>query len=573
MRTKWYLLGCATSVLLVIIFFIVSIVTLIHTGKKTEVNVAMNSALVISLDKLIPEYSDITDNRFNMVPVSAQEIVLKVKSAKIDPKIKCIILKPNGFSSGYASLHEIMLALQDFKKSGKKIYAYMNMSGQKDYIITTVADEIYLNPSASAGIVLTGVGSNLTFYKDLMEKLGVDFKIIRAGKFKAAGETYSRNSMSPEFRNNLMELFGDIYGQLCNDLSANRKTPVDSVKYIFEKRPNLIINQQETIDYKMISGLLQEEELLKKINIDKDHMVSLTKYTPIPEKSAPRRIAVIYAVGEITPVKAQFGQMSINAKNMKKVIDQVKEDESIKAVVLRINSPGGSALESDKINYYIEDLKKVKPVVVSMSDVAASGGYYISANSNYIFADPYTITGSIGVISMIPDINKLGKKIGLKSESAGYGKYISAMDVWNPINPELIASFQESVDDTYLEFKTVVSRGRKISVEEVDAIAQGKVWSAPGAKKVKLIDEIGTLNDAIRKAAKLVNLTDYSTDYYPEKKNLLNAVLEEQFDIQMAAKVFTGKYSLEYLPHQIEQTIKSVKQEPLQMILPFSFED
>ncbi|HPM00877.1 MAG TPA: signal peptide peptidase SppA [Candidatus Cloacimonadota bacterium] len=573
MRTKWYLLGCATSVLLLIVLFVISIVTLVNTGKKTEVKVEMNSALVINLDKVIPEYSEITDNRFNMVPVSAHDVVEKIKSAKIDPKIKCIILKPNGFSSGYASLHEMMLAIQDFKKSGKKVYAYLNMVGQKDYIFSSVADEIYLNPSASAGIVLTGVGSNLTFYKDMMDKLGVEFKIIRAGKFKAAGETFSRNSMSPEFRNNLMELFGDIYGNLCSDIAENRKISADSVHYVFEKRPNLIINQEEPVKYGMITGLMQEEELLKKINIDKDHMISVAKYEAIPPKTAVNQIAIIYAVGEITPVKAQFGQMNITAKNMKKVIDIVKKDNSIKAVVLRVNSPGGSALESDKINYYIEELKKVKPIVVSMSDVAASGGYYISANANYIYADPYTITGSIGVISMIPDVNKLGKKIGLKSESAGYGKYVSAMDVWNPINPELINSFQESVDDTYLEFKTVVSRGRKITVEEVDAIAQGKVWSANGAKNVKLIDEIGTLTDAVEKAAKLVNLTTYTTAFYPEKRNLLNAVLEEQFDIQLAAKVLTGKYSVEYIPQQIEQTIKSVKQNPLQMKMPFSFED
>lgn len=573
MRTKWYLFGCGTSLLLVILLFVVSITTLIKSANKTQTVIPNNAALVIQMDKAIPEYSPITDQHFNMVPLSVDDIVKRIKSAKMDPKIKCIVLKPSFFTCGYASLHEIMLALEDFKKSNKKVYAYLNMIGQKDYHLASIADEVYLNPSASAGIILTGVGSNLTFYKDLFDKIGVEFKIVRAGKFKAAGETFSRSSISPEFKANLMELFGDIYGQLTYDIAINRKTEQDSVKVIFEKRPHLIINQQESIDYKMITALVTESDFMKKAGITSDQMISISKYNPLPVKSSPRKIAVLYAIGEITPAKASFGSSNINAKQMKKSIEMIKEDDSIKAVVIRVNSPGGSALESDIINGYIEDLKKVKPVVISMGDVAASGGYYISANANYIFADPYTITGSIGVISMLPDVKKLGNKIGLKSESVGYGKFINAMDTWNGISSELEKSIQESVDDTYLEFKTVVAKGRKKTVEQVDSIAQGKVWSAKGAQTVGLIDEIGSLDQALQKAAKIVNLTDYEAVYYPEKKSLFNSVLEEQFDIQMLTKVLTGRFILEYKPEVVEDMVTNVKKDPILMKLPFMIKD
>ncbi|HOE90662.1 MAG TPA: signal peptide peptidase SppA [Candidatus Cloacimonadota bacterium] len=573
MRTKWYLLGCGTSILLLFLVFVFGIRSLMKTSQQATVKVQNNSALVIDIDKLVPEYSDLTDSHFNLIPISAHDIIEKINSAATDPKIKCIILKPNNYSIGYASLHEIMLALAEFKTTGKKVYAYLNFVGQKDYILSTVADEIYLNPSATAGVYLTGVGSSITFYKDMLSKLGIEVNIVRAGKYKAAGESFSRNNMSAEFKNNLMGLYEDIYVQLCADLAKNRNIEDETVRNIFENRANLFIAQDEALNFKMVDGLIQEDQMLKNIGIDKDHMVSISKYQATPIKQKNQKIAVIYAMGEINSVKANIGTMNINSKNMKEVVSKVKEDNSIKAVVLRVNSPGGSALESDIINYYIEELKKVKPVIVSMGDVAASGGYYISANANYIYADPYTITGSIGVISMLPDVNKLGKKIGLSSESAGYGKFINVLEPWKPTNPNMLSSFQDMTDRTYLEFKTVVSRGRGIDVDTVDDIAQGQVWSAPDAKAHKLIDEVGTLNDAILKAAELVNLTDYSVASYPQKKDLINAVLQEKFDLQVALKVLSGKYTIEDIPNHIENTLNSIIESPVQMKLPFSLDN
>ena len=410
MRTKWYLLGCGTSIVLLLLLIIFGISGLVKASTSVVPKVQMNSALVISLDKYVPEYSDLTDAHFNLIPLSASDIIEKINTAAKDPKIKCIILKPNNFMSGYASLNEIMIALEEFKESGKKIYAYLNFSGQKDFVISTVADEVYLNPSASAGIFVSGIGSNMIFYKDLFDKIGVEYKVIRAGKFKSAGETFTRSGMSKEFRANLMELYGSIYNQLCTDLARNKDVEPDFVRSIFEKRKNLFIAQDEALNLKMVDDLIQESEFYKKIGIDEKHTISIVKYSAVHEKPAAQKIAIVYAMGEINSVSASFANMSISEKKMKAVLDKVKDDKSIKAVVLRVNSPGGSALESDKINYHIEELKKVKPVVVSMGDMAASGGYYISANANYIYADPYTITGSIGVISMLPDFSKLGGK-------------------------------------------------------------------------------------------------------------------------------------------------------------------
>ncbi len=573
MRTKWYLFGCATSLILLILIVVISFFSIMKAAKNPVANVPSNAALVLQLDKYIPEYTNLENSNFNYVPLSVFDIVKKINDAKDDPRVNCIIIKPSFLTCGYASAHEIGLALQNFKKSGKQVYAYLNMAGQKDYHLVSYANKVYLNPSSSAGIILTGVGSNITFYKDLLDKLGVEFKVIRAGKYKAAGETMSRNSMSPEFKNNLLSLYSDVYTELVKDLANNRNNPEDSIKYIFEKRPYLIVNQELSKSYKLVDELITEEDMYKKLQIDKENLISVSKYPGLERKTFQRNIAVIYAYGEITPVKASLGSMSISAKEMKKVIDAVKTDQSVKAVVIRVNSPGGSALESDIINNYIMDLKKVKPVVISMGDVAASGGYYISSNANYIFADPYTITGSIGVISMIPDLNKLSKKIGLKSESVGYGKYINALDTWNGVSPELQKSFQESVDKTYLEFKTVVSKGRNMSLAKVDSIAQGRVWSAQDAKEIGLIDQIGSLNDAVIKAAALVNCTSYGIDVYPKKKQLISAILEDEFNFGSMAKVLTGKFDLQFVPYKAEQLLDSVKKDPLQMRLPFIIDE
>ena len=572
MRTKWYMLGCLTSIILVILVVVFSISAAMKMAKQSNVKVAPNSALVIKLTGFIPEYVTIEQSNFKFYPLSMHDIIQKINSAKTDPMIKSIVLEPNFFSAGYASTHELTLALENFKKSGKKVYTYMNMGGQKDYQVASVSNEIYLNPSASGGIMLMGVGSSLTFYKDLLDKFGVEFKIIKAGKYKAAGETMSRNSMSPEFRESLMSLFGDIYQHLITDLSKNRNISEDSVRYLFEKRDNFFISQKDALDSKLITGMCYPEEFYNKIGVSDDQKISVSKYKAIVKNNLPFKIAVIYANGEITSAKANFGQMNINSKEFNKLLDVVQKDNSIKSVVIRVNSPGGSALESDIINSKILALKKVKPVVISMGDVAASGGYYISSNANYIFADPYTITGSIGVIAMLPDLTKLGKKAGLKSETVGFGKYISINDTWNGMKPEIVSSIQTSIDKTYLEFKSKVAEGRKLSMDDVEEIAQGRVWSADDALSVKLIDEIGTLDQAVTKAAKIVNLDKYDTIYYPEKKNLMNALFDEQFDLGSYTKIILGKLDIKYQFIDPKSLFENVYKDPVQMRTPVVIE-
>ena len=568
MRAKWYFLGCLSSVLLLILFIVLSVNSLMKMSKKTTTTkIEDNSVLYLNLTGQLQDYSGLSDTNFKFISDTAHDIIQKINSAKDDARIRSIVLEPNFLVCGYATANEIMSALETFKTSGKKIYGYINFASQKDILLLSVADEVYMNPSASAGFMMNGVGGNIAYYKDMFDKLGITVHIVRAGEYKAAGENYSRRTMSPEFRRNITELYDDIYGQLVGDLASNYNTTKEDIRYIFEKREKYFINLEESKQVKIVDELMHFDRFLKKINVSDKQLVRYSKYKAEDIKQLTNRIAVVYALGPITGSKAQFGENNISAKQFVKIFDKIEKDDNIRAVVIRVNSPGGSALESEIIYNRIEQLKQKKPVVISMGDVAASGGYYIAANSNYIFADPYTITGSIGVIGMIPDLNKASDKIGINTETVGHGKFISSFDIWKGYNREFESALQKGINDTYHEFKTRVSEGRNIDYYQLEKFAQGMVWSAPKALEYKLIDEIGLLQDAVNKAARLAFADNYSIKYYPERQSLFDFILEDNFNFSLTKYIFQNQLpkSISNPANNFLNLFEEIKTNPVQL--------
>ena len=581
MKSKWFSLGCLTSVVIIIIMIFTMTWTFGSMGKgfkKPKVEkIVEGSWLRMDISGIINDYNEFKDNPFvgsiSTENTSVHEIVHKIYKASQDENIRGILLEPNFISCGYANLNEIMSALEHFKNSGKEIHAYLDLGTNKDYILSTVADKIYLNPSASAGILLTGVGGGILFYKDLLDKIGIEINVIHAGKFKGAGETFSRNELSEPVRENLDRLFSNVYNSVLTKISENREIEFAEIVKIYEKREELFINQKNALNYNLVDELSVKEDLYNKLGVTKKNLVSFSKYKIPNLKKSDSNIAVIYAQGGIVMQSQGFGSVNITSSKLNKILDNIEKDNKIKGVVIRVNSPGGSALVSEMILDRIRRLREVKPVVISMGNVAASGGYYISAESDYIFADPFTITGSIGVVAMLPNIAKLTDNIGIHEEDISKGKFSNAMSIYSTLDESMINSLHISIQQTYLEFKQRVSDGRGILLDDVELIAQGQVWSAEDALQNNLIDETGMIDDAIKKAAELSNIEEYTIKYYPQQKNFLEEMIKNKFNIDIAETVISNQIDEDKGILKAWQLFKSIKDDPLQTIMTFELEN
>lgn len=576
MKSKWFALGCLTSILIVcgIIYF--SLISLNKLGKDftgtsqlTKVNPGSYLHLKLS-GSLIP-YNEYEEGYFNKAGVSVHELVSKIDLAAKDDNINGIFLEPQFISAGYADLNEITTALSRFRASGKQVISYLEFALNKDYFLASASDRIYLNPSASAGIVLTGVGGNVLFYKDLFDKIGFDVTVISAGKYKGAGETYSRSSFSEPVKQNLSHLFDKIYDSVLNNIAENRKLSRKDIDYLFENRDNLFINQNYALEHKLADELSYRDDVLNH-HFMKNKLVDCQKYQPISRNVSAYKIAVIYAQGTIAPNPAMPSAMTISAEKINKILEDLRFDNAVKAVVLRVNSPGGSALISEVITEKIEQLKQEKPVVVSMGNIAASGGYYISSPADYIYVDPFTITGSIGVVAMFPNVEGLSKKLGINSENLGKGKYVNAFNLYHKPSADEIQAIKLSLTDTYLEFKQRVSSGRNLSLQQVENVAQGQVWSSQDAVKTGLADEVGMLNDAIEKAASLSQTENYQIVYLPERKSYLQELLKKGFELDVAQNIINSAAPTDLKLDEVIHLLENIMNHPVQTILPWQIE-
>ncbi len=513
-------------------------------SKEKKVTIEANS--VLKLDLNAPIHDRAENNPWAMLDmdnprlkrsIGLAEIRQAIKKAKTDNNIKGIYLYLANNENGLATVDALRESLLDFKQSGKFVYAYGEYISQKSYYLATAADKIYMNPSGD--MMLTGFGRQISYYKNALDKLGVEVQDFHCGAFKSAIEPFIRSNMSEPNRQQLTTIYNDVYSYFLNNISKERK--IDTAQL------NTIINNleaetpQKDKELKLIDDDIYYDQVVDKMKektgTDKKkdiQFVELGKYASTIAKKLPseNKIAVIYAEGNI--VGGEGKDDEIGDVTYAKLVHKLANDDNIKAIVLRVNSPGGSALASDIIWRELVLAKKQKPLVVSFGDVAASGGYYISCEADRIFAQSNTITGSIGVFGLIPNAQKLlTDKLGITFDEVKVTKHGVFGGITKPLDAQESAVIQRNVEKTYREFKQRVAEGRKKDTAYIESIAQGRVWTGHQAIANGLVDEIGGLDEAIAYAAKQANLKNYRLKEYPEEKSFMEKMVEGFGDAKM----------------------------------------
>ena len=571
------ILGCLVAFGIIFVMFFV-FASLLGSGEDV-VDVKNNSVLELQLQAPINDYvGNSDDDPFALLGEASQgldEILNAIAVAKSDDDIKGISINNTFLMAGLAQTQEIRRALEDFKESSKFIYTYSDFYMQKDYYLASIADSIFLNP---VGILdFKGLSSEVMFFKELQEKTGVKIEVIRHGKYKSAVEPFLSNEMSNANRTQIKELIGSLWNSMVEEISLSRNISPENINIIADtlggRTPELAIESglidnvafYDQYENKLRSaiGVLETEDL-NIINLD-DYVI---KSNAKSKKSGKNKIAVIFAQGEI--LYGEGGADVIGQGIMNKAIRKAKDDEKVKAIVLRVDSPGGSALVSDIIWREIELAKEVKPVVVSMGNVAASGGYYIAAGADKIFAEPTTITGSIGVFGTVPNIAELAEDIGINAEQVGTNKNSVDYSLFEPMTDEFRAVVQESIEDVYETFLSRVSAGRGITMAEADSLAQGRVWSGADAKRLGLVDELGNLEDAIVEAAKMAEVEDYGIKKFPKYKSGFEKLMEDLGGASVDAKQSFIEEEIGSEAYSILKQVKSaMEQKGAQARMPF----
>ncbi len=541
-----------TAIFIVIAgFFAFFIGFIILSSISESSDVKSNSVLTLDLKtKIIDSPSEDQEDFFSFKKeenaVLLYDVLQAINKAKTDDKIKGISIEADNINAGITQLDDIRNALIDFKKSGKFVYAYGNSVSQGAYYLGSVADKYYLNPAG--GIELKGLSAEVTFFKSFAEKYGIGIQVIRHGKFKAAVEPFLKDEISPENKEQLSTLLNDIWNNTSNKISTSRKIPASELKTITDSLYSYLPNL--SLKYKLADQLIQKSEydniIRKKLNIDSDkkiNKISFAKYAESNDsEDGKNKIAILYASGAINNGK---GYDAIYSENFRKEIKKLQDDDDVKAVVFRINSPGGSANASDEILFEMQQLKRKKPVVVSFGDYAASGGYYIAMGADKIFSEPNTLTGSIGVFGVIPYFKDLAAKNGIRSDAVTTNANSNMISAINGLSPGTLTIMTRSVESTYQRFVHFVTVNRKQSFEQIDAVGGGRIWSGVRAKEIGLVDELGTLQDAIKYAAKKADLKDYGVSAYPAKMSKFEQFFSSETDEDFSTRVIKNKIGKE----------------------------
>ena len=499
------------------------------------------------------------------------DMVEAIKKAKTDDKIKGISIETDGIRAGFTQLDDIRTALEDFKKSGKFVYAYGNVVSQSAYYLGSVADQYILHPAG--GIDLKGLSTEVLYMKNFADKYGIGIQIIRHGKYKAAVEPFMRDDMSPENKEQLSTLLNDIWSNTSSKIATSRK--IDSTQFrtvvdsLYGAIPDL------SLQHKLADKLMQKSEYdqmiktkLKLNEKDKLTKVSFKKYiNSFSEDNSKKeqQIAILYASGAIYNGE---GFQDIYADNFLKEIKKLTEDDKIKAVVLRINSPGGSANASDEILFELQQLKKKKPIIVSFGDYAASGGYYIAMAADKIYSEPNTLTGSIGVFGMIPYFKDVANKNGFTAIPVSTNANSNMYSAINGVTPGGVSILTRSVEQTYKRFVHFVTVNRKKSFDQIDEIGGGRVWSGTRAKQIGLVDELGSLQDAVAFAAQKVKLKEYGITSYPKKTSQFDQIFKNLDEDEISARLIKNKIGVENYK-MFEQLTNPKLQEGVMMKMPF----
>lgn len=545
------MVGMILAILVLIITVSLIIGSLIFSStQKTSVAIEPQTILKISLSADIPDRStEYFDSEKYKIKehLGLFDIIKDIHTAKNDVNIAGIYLDLNMFTgTGFASLEEVRNALIDFKKSNKFIYSYSEVLSQKAYYLACVANKVFLNPEGM--MEFDGLSSEYTFFKGALDKLEIEPQIFRVGKFKSFVEPFTLTKMSEANKTQVASYLGSEYTTYLTGISASRHISVDDLRAISGKLK--VQKPEDALNFHLVDALKYKDEVLEALraasgqtSVKKLKVISLDAYGSSltgTKKVADRQIAVMYAIGDIAG--GEGGDNSIGSERISRLIRQVRLDNKIKALVLRVNSPGGGSMASAIIWRELSLTQKVKPVVVSMGNVAASGGYFIACAADKIIAEPNTITGSIGIFAIIPNAAKFfTNKLGLTFDGVKTGEHSDMLTISRPLDNFEKQVIQTQVNRGYQDFIGKVAQGRKKTLAEIDSIGQGRVWTGEQAIKIGLVDQLGSFDDAINEAAKLAKIKDYSVVSYPEQKSLLESILGDMTD-QM--KVYFVKQQL-----------------------------
>ncbi|MGF7082938.1 signal peptide peptidase SppA [Mucilaginibacter sp. UYCu711] len=571
-----FVLATVVGILLSTIIIILVIVGIIAAaGSDKDVVVDANSILHIDIKYPIAERT--ANNPLANLSflgfdgdksIGLKDILANIKKAKTDDNIKGIFLDESYMLSGQATTEEIRNALIDFKKSDKFIIAYSEIYTQGFYYLASVADKVYINPKGF--IEFSGFSSQVTFLKGALDKLGIEAQIIKVGTYKSAVEPLVLTKMSDANRMQVTSYLGSLYDHFLTGIAKSRGINKDSLfNYANQMR---IKEPQDALKYKLVDGLKYKDELLDELKerlkikkTDDISAVEIAEYTKSTDEDiksvSSNSIAVVYASGDIAGGTGDDN--SIGSETISKALRKVRLNKKIKAVVLRVNSPGGSSLASDVIWREVMLTKKVKPIIVSMGDVAASGGYYISCAADSIFAQPNTITGSIGIFAILPNMQKLfNDKLGVTFDGVKTGKFADLGNTSRPLTPEERAILQSEINHGYDDFTKAVATGRHKTQTYINSIGQGRVWTGAQAVKIGLVDRLGNIDDAIKAAAKKAGLKDYKLVAYPEQKSVLNK-LGASFSADVKTRILQSELGENYKVYEQIKNVTTMMRTPL----------
>jgi protease-4 len=560
-------------------FFGILLVGAVFGGDSETIAVKNNSVIELNLEDIKYDYAGKYEDPFITIfadkkSVGLTDVIRAIEDAKTDDDIKGISILNNQSTLGMAQSKALRDALESFKKSGKFVMAYANSYSQKEYYLNSVASPIYINPVGDMDF--KGLSAELMFFKELQEKTGVKLEVIRHGKYKSAVEPFLENEMSDANREQVTALLNSVWNSVTADISKSRNISVEKLNEIAN---GLLARTPEMAKEQKLVDIIAYEDVYHnairkalKVEKEKDYnKISIFDYTKKMTTTgvstdSKNQIAIIYAQGEISSGEGDVN--TIGEGSMRRSLQDARRNKDVKAIVLRIDSPGGSALTSDLIWRELELTKKVKPIVVSMGNYAASGGYYIACNANTIFAQNNTITGSIGVFGILPNFSQLTNKIGIHTQQVETHENSAPYSPFVPLDDKLKAVTLEGVEHIYKTFVTHVAEGRKMTFAQVDSIAQGRVWAGSEALKLGLIDKIGSLDDAINEAAVLAKIKTYKTQNYPEYKKDLNDLFADLPFTQSKESFIKEEIGEEN--YKVLQQVKKLKsQKGVRMAMPF----
>ena len=577
-----YMLAAIVGVCIVGVVFtiigIMSVAGMVASSSGSETKVNDNSVFILNLSGSVEErsqpnpLSQLMGDDFGTYGLD--DILSSIKKAKDNEKIKGICLNAGAFSCSPASLEEVRNALVDFKESGKFIVAYGGNYLQNTYYLASVADKVAINPQGSLG--WHGLATQTYFLKDLYDKIGIEMQVFRVGTYKSAVEPYIATQMSDANREQTQAFVNSIWGQMVADVAESRNIPADSLNALADRNMDLqptetyiatgladtLMYQDEMLAYLKQLTDTEEDDALNKLYLD--DMVNVQRN--VPKDKSGNILAVYYAAGTIGSSELPTDE-GIDPGKVTKDLRKLREDESVKAVVLRVNSPGGSAFGSEEIWREVTLLKEKKPVIVSMGDYAASGGYYISCAADWIVAQPTTLTGSIGIYGAIPNAGKLlNDKLGIHFDGVKTNKLADLGDMTRPFNEEEKILMQNMVNKGYELFTQRCADGRKMPIDEIKKIAEGRVWTGEMAKDLKLVDELGGIDRAIAVAAERAEIEDYTVMSYPKQEDFISSLMSSGTDRYLSARM-KDELGVFYEPFRHMQNLKN--SDPVQARLPF----